>query len=191
MGRSIENSTFTMTHNLIKSRKYFKAGNWGFTLIELLVVISIIGILAGMISANINSARAKARDVRRRADLKQVQIALELYYQTVDGYPYTGGPPNWWGNCTSYGSHPTSGANGWVPNLAPTYMTMLPLDPKPVGTYGCYLYVSNGTDYKLLVHTTMETTGCPPMPSNDSMWDPARSPSQCSISIYTPGAAAW
>jgi len=51
----------------------------GFTLIELLVVMVIIGLLAGLILPNFMSARERARDVRRKSDLEQVQKALEFY----------------------------------------------------------------------------------------------------------------
>lgn len=162
--------------------------NLGFTLIELLVVVAIIGILSSVVLASLNTARAKARDAKRRIDLKQVQLALELYYDSNGVYPTTGNA--WWGNCSSYGSHGVSGASGWVPNVAPTYISLLPLDPKYNGTGGCYLYNSNATDYKLLAHQTMEV-GCPPISSRDTMYDPPRSPSQCTITIYTPGAISW
>ncbi len=56
-----------------------KTNKKGFTLIELLVVIAIIGILASVVLASLNSARAKSRDARRIADLKQLQLAAELY----------------------------------------------------------------------------------------------------------------
>jgi len=59
----------------------------GFTLIELLVVISIIGLLASTVFASVNSARAKARDARRLADVKQIGLALELYYDATGSYP--------------------------------------------------------------------------------------------------------
>ena len=59
----------------------------GFTLIELLVVISIIGILATLISANLNAARSRGRDAVRKSDLKNIQTALRLYYNDNGGYP--------------------------------------------------------------------------------------------------------
>ncbi len=59
----------------------------GFTLIELLVVIAIIGILASIVLASLDSARKKGRDARRIADLKQIQLALELYYDANGQYP--------------------------------------------------------------------------------------------------------
>lgn len=59
----------------------------GFTLIELLVVIAIIGILSSVVLASLTSARVKARDTRRVSDIKQIQIALELYYDAKGFYP--------------------------------------------------------------------------------------------------------
>ena len=59
----------------------------GFTLIELLVVIAIIGILSSVVLASLNSARKKGRDARRVADVKQIQLALELYYDAHSNYP--------------------------------------------------------------------------------------------------------
>ncbi len=61
----------------------------GFTLIELLVVIAIIGILSSIVLASLNSARKKGRDARRIADVKQIQLALELYYDAHSSYPTT------------------------------------------------------------------------------------------------------
>jgi len=59
----------------------------GFTLIELLVVIAIIGILSSVVLASLNSARQKSRDAKRISDIKQLQLALELYFDSNNGYP--------------------------------------------------------------------------------------------------------
>ncbi len=65
----------------------------GFTLIELLVVIAIIGILSSIVLASLNSARLKSRDARRLADIKQLQLALALYYDSnSSAYPTTLAP---------------------------------------------------------------------------------------------------
>lgn len=85
----------------------------GFTLIELLVVIAIIGILSSVVLASLNSARQKGRDARRIADVKQLQLALELYYDSENEYPAA------------------------LSSLSPDFISAIPLDP---GTGDSYSY---------------------------------------------------
>jgi len=59
----------------------------GFTLVELLVVIAIIGLLSTLSIVALNSARARSRDARRVADVKQIQTALEMYFNDAASYP--------------------------------------------------------------------------------------------------------
>ena len=61
----------------------------GFTLIELLVVIAIIGILSSVVLASLGTARGKARDATRVSDIKNIQLALELYFDSNQEYPDT------------------------------------------------------------------------------------------------------
>lgn len=73
------------------SRRRFTSG---FTLIELLVVISIIGILAALLLANMAGIRDRADDARVKSNMKQLQNALRLYYNDTGKYPLGTSLPN-------------------------------------------------------------------------------------------------
>lgn len=102
-----------------------------FTLIELLVVIAIIGLLASIILASLGGSRSKARDGRRVSDIKQIQLALSLYYDNVGSYPVCSPP------CSGVAFATALGTNV----LSPAYITVLPADPSNSGTL-VYSYAS-------------------------------------------------
>ncbi len=59
----------------------------GFTLIEMLVVIAIIGLLSSTILVGLGTARSRARDARRIADIREIQNGLEAYHSENGMYP--------------------------------------------------------------------------------------------------------
>jgi len=102
----------------------------GFTLIELLVVVAIIGLLSTLSIVALNNARARARDARRVADIKQIQTALELYYNDNSSYP-TG---------SSLGSSIVSSTTPPV-----IYMAQVPTAPLPADCSADNTYTYNGS----------------------------------------------
>lgn len=65
-----------------------------FSLIELLIVITIIGILAVAFLPSITSGPSRARDTQRIADMSDIALALELYYQDTGSFPSQTGSLN-------------------------------------------------------------------------------------------------
>lgn len=169
-------------------------GKKGFTLIELLVVIAIISLLSSVVMSSLNSARVKARDARRKVDLKQLQLALELYYDSNAGYPNTGGALWSEGRCDPGGpgwpvKPDYSGSNAYIPNLAPDYIPVLPGDPAPATTR-CYLYSGNGATYIMAAHFGAEGS----FSSSDPMIRlvaPACTTAQNTFTIVSEGSRCW
>jgi len=117
----------------------FKNKNKGFTLIELLVVISIIGLLSSVVLASLNTAREKSRDGKRLSEMKQIQLALEMYYDENGVYP----------------TSDSDGCGGWdignqtyplLTNIG-TILPQKPRDPTETGTCSGYRYYRYNAEY--------------------------------------------
>jgi prepilin-type N-terminal cleavage/methylation domain-containing protein len=178
--------------------------NKGFSLIEIMVVISIIGILVSIVTMSFDSARKTSRDKARMAELKEVQLALELYKSQNGRYPAAGcsagsnwsGPgPGGWTSCEDY-----------ITSLVPSFIPNLPKDPNQEYDSGeGYLYRtnSNGDAYKLIVYRSVENNfieeyedefaRCPYECGNAQCGAdfPRATIEQRTYAVYSEGAACW
>ncbi|OQB44303.1 MAG: Type II secretion system protein G precursor [Parcubacteria group bacterium ADurb.Bin159] len=103
-----------------------------FTLIELLVVVAIIAMLAAISVVALNNARARARDSKRLADIKQIQTALELYFLDKNEYPTANTSTNIEGKCLD------GGTPGFSTTCTGTvYMAKIPVAPEPHDSAAC------------------------------------------------------
>ncbi len=175
--------------------------NRGFTLIEVMVVVAIIGILASVLFASFEEGRQQSRDKFRQSELKELQLAIELYKAQNGSYPATGcgqialhwsgpGPhPSWGMDCQDY-----------ITGLVPDYIGSLPRDPKSEDVNGVGFIYSTNSDqsgYKLLSHQAAESLFV------TSYTDEfARCPSACGVcgaiglqsnvyAVYSNGAECW
>lgn len=127
----------------------------GFTLIELLIVIAIIGILTAFITINLTKSKSKARDNKRKSDIRAIQMAVEMYY-------------------SEKGKYPEVDETGLGNVLVPKYLPSMPKDPldgkvmeNAPGQYYGYHYwpsaicrgkIDPGTGYAIIAGTENPTS---------------------------------
>ena len=161
-----------------------------FTLIEMLIVIVIIGILAAALIPRLQSVQGRARDTKRKADLKMLYNTNEIYKLDNNTYarPYnpmrTACSVN--NNCYVYSHDNTWGMRI---NRFSWFMSSLPVDPiNNLGTVsdpwypwpwdtGSYVY-SYGNVYlpPSVASMTYDLTA-----QLENTWDPER----CGVKMYT------
>lgn len=136
----------------------FSHNNKGFTLIELLVVVAIISILTATVLASLSSARSKARDAQRLAEIRQVRTALELYSSENGKYPQIEG-------ISDGVLFPLSGLQA---TLAP-FIKSIPVDP--LNGFNTYFYVrGSDTTYGITVRLEREGSYCSSGTNVDDSW---------------------
>jgi len=136
----------------ILNTKYCKSK--GFTLIELLVVITIIAILIAVVSTSFINAQMKSRDGRRKNDLKSVQSALDLYFETNGKYPASSID----GKITC--NTPIDWGNTFICDTT-TYMQQLPKDPAYQTDANKGYYYSNPSSFSYVLSAALENSNDP------------------------------
>lgn len=123
----------------------------GFTLIEILVVISIIGILSAVIYGNFTQARQDSRNKAMQSELKETQLAIELYKAQNGVYPpaYSVCATTAFGVTTAKAS--LCGSNPPIDGLIPEFISVLPDKAKSANSNCDIVYrtSTNGDWYKL------------------------------------------
>lgn len=107
----------------------------GFTLVEIILVIAMIGISATLVVSLVDPVQQfrKSNDAKRKADLKQIQAALELFRADQGRYPDA---------TTEF----TCGDS--LASVNATYLQKIPCDPRNTGNF-VYTYIDNITSYTL------------------------------------------
>jgi prepilin-type N-terminal cleavage/methylation domain-containing protein len=122
----------------------------GFTLVELLVVITIIGILSTVVVVSLNSARVRARDSKRLADVRQIALALEYCYDINQKYVASANYPG-------VGMALTCGST--------TLINAMPADPSTGNAYS-YAVDNSSNPQKYVLAATIEQDTNPALDSD-------------------------
>ncbi len=118
----------------------------GFTLVEILVVIAIIGVLAAIIWISLGSATAKARDVKRKAELSQIGRFLS----GSSCYMSNNGPGEY--DIMSLADELKSKYSQYA-----NFASMIPKDPKSgTDTQAYYRYIVDATGQKCVLYANLE-----------------------------------
>jgi prepilin-type N-terminal cleavage/methylation domain-containing protein/prepilin-type processing-associated H-X9-DG protein len=100
-----------------------------FSLVELMVVVGIIAIMIGLLLPALNGARAKAKSVACKSNLRQLGVMLQTYVNENNGWLFPVGPDGPDGQPT------TLGTNKPPHERWPMYMHFSELRRAPEPTY--------------------------------------------------------
>ncbi|MEN9920819.1 MAG: hypothetical protein RL538_712 [Candidatus Parcubacteria bacterium] len=179
-------------------------GNRGFTIIEVLVVTAIIGVLAAIVFASFGTARQQSRDKVRKSDLKQLQLAIEVYKSQHGMYPARGCSVSgtiWTAPPPTTGNSYVTQCSDYIQGLTPDYIPALPVDPNQGGADLGFEYLTNAdrSAYKVVVHNTVEVNTITSYadefarcPRNCGSGTNCQATPQANVyAVYSAGAECW
>jgi type II secretory pathway pseudopilin PulG len=70
-----------------------KSASSAYTVVELMVVLAIVSFMATTGYAAARNVQKRVEDARTKADIEQIKLSLEVYYQENGGYPNPQNPP--------------------------------------------------------------------------------------------------
>mgnify|MGYP001205805686 CR=1 FL=1 len=124
----------------------------GFTLIEVMVVVAIIGILSAVLYLNFNEARNEARNKVVQSELKETQLAIEVYKAQYGRYPAAPASCESVSGATTTASSASCSGVPYIAGLTPDFIADVP-DPATSGNTGCTIIytveTTSGNWYKL------------------------------------------
>lgn len=100
----------------------------GFTLIEIMVVITIISIMASILYVGFDDARESSRNRALTTEVKEVQLAIELYKAQTGSYP--------------------AESSGAPVGLVPAFINELPNSDASANPACSFEYSTDGASYK-------------------------------------------
>jgi hypothetical protein len=118
------------------------AGKGGLVALAIVGCVAVIAVPIGaaVVLSSLNTAQEKANDARRVADVKQIDLALALFYDTNNAYPSS------------------------LEKLAPLDIAFVPVDPS--GKPYAYTPSADGTSYTLCAPQTTGPDYCEEQPTS-------------------------
>ncbi len=113
----------------------------GFTLIELLIVVAVIGVLSSVIFVSLGPARKRSRDAKRKADLRQINTAMEVCYNDT--------------GCAGGSKYLDTDLGVNTVTSIGSIMAAVPVDP--INTYPHQYTWTNGTDQYYCLYVQLES----------------------------------
>ncbi|KKU88496.1 hypothetical protein A3A64_03750 [Candidatus Gottesmanbacteria bacterium RIFCSPLOWO2_01_FULL_48_11] len=109
---------------------------------ELLIVMVLLGILVGLGLTSFRGSQVKSRDSRRKAELRQISLALEAYFNDKGKYPNDDAAGKIKG-CTPDDNTVCNWGEEFKDMNSTLYMITLPADPGGLSYYYDVLGSSN------------------------------------------------